>query len=44
MSHKSQYSVRPIAAAVAAALATPTAVLAQEEGSIQEMPELGLIS
>ncbi len=32
MSDKSQYSISPIAAAVSAALATPAAVLAQEEG------------
>jgi outer membrane receptor protein involved in Fe transport len=40
MSHKSQISIRPIAAAVAAALATPTAALAQEEGSSSAASEL----
>ena len=40
MSSKSQYSITPIAAAISAALATPTAVLAQEEGSRSAASEL----
>ena len=40
MSSKSQYSITPIAAAISAALATPTAVLAQEEGLRSAASEL----
>ena len=40
MSHTNQYSISPIAAAVSAALATPAAVLAQEEGVTLALDEI----
>jgi len=39
MSHTNQYSISPIAAAVSAALATPAAALAQEEGASDDALE-----
>ena len=36
MSHTNQYSISPIAAAVSAALVTPVAALAQEEGAADD--------
>ena len=40
MSHTSQFAISPIAAAVTAALATPAAVLAQEEGARDTLDEI----
>ena len=40
MSHTNQYSISPIAAAVSAALATPAAALAQEEGERDALEEI----
>ena len=40
MSHTSQFAISPIAAAVTAALATPVAVLAQEEGAFDTLDEI----
>ncbi len=40
MSHQNPYTISPIAAAVSAALVTPAAVLAQEEGSSSVIEEI----
>jgi len=40
MSHTKQFSISPIAAAVSAALATPVAVLAQEDGATTTLDEI----
>ena len=40
MSHSKQYSISPIAAAVSAALVTPAAVLAQEDGATATLDEI----
>jgi outer membrane receptor protein involved in Fe transport len=40
MSHTNQYSISPIAAAVSAALVTPAAALAQEEGARDALEEI----
>ncbi len=40
MSHTNQFSISPIAAAVSAALATPAAALAQEEGTSVTLDEI----
>ncbi len=40
MSHTNQFSISPIAAAVSAALVTPAAALAQEEGSSATLEEI----
>ena len=40
MSHSKQYSISPIAAAVSAALVTPAAVLAQEDGATVMLDEI----
>ena len=40
MSHKSQFSISPIAAGVAAALGTPAAALAQEAGARDGLEEI----
>ena len=40
MSHTNQFSISPIAAAVSAALATPAAALAQEEGVALALEEI----
>ncbi len=40
MSHTNQFAISPIAAAVSAALATPAAVLAQEEGATDTLEEI----
>ena len=40
MSHTKQYSISPIAAAVSAALATPTVALAQQDGTTDTLDEI----
>ncbi len=40
MSHKNQYAISPVAAAVSAALVTPAAALAQEEGATDALDEI----